>query len=677
MSNGSRRFFINPYTFVPLAKSGPVIPAANNSPHNAHHLWFESDCFTGTIEVELQFIAPAVVPGKQEKGTEEHPGNIRWYRNNGKLAIPGSRLRGHLFHLMKAINSSPITHFRDRAILERAPDDPQRGHQKGYIIQENGQFYVVGISSEILMAAEDRSEQPKLSKGGSPKTQAELANGDKIPFFDPDNPSKGLTGELFFDNPCGRKGPQRFKRYLSDKGTPSTGTWVQFRSWSGQDESNELKDINGGTKVHKVAAHIVKIQDIMKTKYIIPEDTMEKFRKNVQEMAMLLEERGECPPDVYQRILKMADLEPGTFVYFETDDNGQVTSIGRHYRYLSRKGSIGEVVKRTNGSFKPDSCPLFHLAGYANDSETSDGLKSRLWVDMAFCQKEDPPLIESDLRILSSQPPKAANFYLNGNGYDDPNATIRGRKFYWHDPKWYQPNWDNQDLNTGQYAFENPLPNKNKKQWSRAEVLMAKTEEPVPFTFTIHAMNLSRDEFNLLITAIEGFAPAGAECDWTHKIGHARPFMGSARMQVRSVKKLEFDDNCQPILQCVDKEACFQLSEWQKQKCFLKQTHIRALRRIMRSGGAYEQAHQDARILYPVRHKEGGDPKWEKGKPENHPKTFQWFAKQKVDDILKSPPALPDPGQGNAQTLSVNWSPPSQKRDGSSSNYKNKGGHRR
>ncbi|EFI34759.1 hypothetical protein Dthio_PD2135 [Desulfonatronospira thiodismutans ASO3-1] len=640
-----REFFINPYTFVPLDKSGPVIEVPENGPDNAHHLYFEKDCFTGRLEVELSFITPAVIPGDQQAGTEKAPGSIKLYRHNDKLAIPGSRLRGHLFNLMKAINSSPVTAYNDRAILAREPGD----HQKGYIIQENGQLYVVKINDEILMAAQDRSGKLFFEQG-KPKTKLTLSNGADIIEFNVDSPKSGTYGELHYGHPKNKTG--KYKKYLSDSsGISVTGNWVYFPSWSGQDGLNEIKDINNKTKAHKIDAHIVDIKQISNRRYRLDKDVVEKFQKNVSEMAKLLQDRGECSSKVYNRVRQMSELKPGMFVYFEANGD-TVTSIGRHYRYLSHQGSIEETVERTNKELSNKTCLLPFTGGFASDSDSSEGLKSRLWVDMARCITDEPPVEEKNLRILSSQPPKAACFYLNGKGYDDNKATIRGRKFYWHDSKWRWQLWDNHDQKCGLHAFENPFPNENKKQWARSEVIMADENTHVSFRFSIRFMNLSRDEIYLLMTAIEGFDKNEDGKQWMHKIGHARPFIGSACMTVNSMHVLGFDSQyLKPVVQNDDLEVIRDdLASWQEK--FEQKRNIQALKRIMSFEGAYYKA-KTARIMYPVKYKDNSTPNWKDS--SDAPKTFEWFVKQDKGKV--PPPVLPDPASDEPQYLPINWTP--------------------
>ena len=105
------------------------------------HAWLKNDpYFTGVIHCQLKFITPAVIPGEQQSGDDNGPGEIHAYTYDGNLAIPGSRIRGHLLNLMRAINSSPVpvpdrSSDEDRLILDREKSN----HKIGFIsIDNNG-----------------------------------------------------------------------------------------------------------------------------------------------------------------------------------------------------------------------------------------------------------------------------------------------------------------------------------------------------------------------------------------------------------------------------------------------------------------------------------------------------------------------------------------------------------
>jgi CRISPR-associated protein (TIGR03986 family) len=660
-----REYFINPYTFIPLRNGGPIF----SSREKPTHAWFEQGSFTGFIDCELSLITPTVIPGKQNK--DSTPGTIETYLYGDNLAIPGSRIRGHLLSLMRALNASPIKHYQDRIILKR--DESQR-HKKGFIIKKNNELYIQEVNEEVLVAsvsrkqkralphlnnnAEALAETPRAYNGGNPP--------QNIPEYDSNKDfTQGVTGNVSMQGCVNAP----FKHYYCSRtgALPSSGRWVKFACWSGQDRDNLLEDIRGGVQKHDNDWHLVNLDklDIAK-QYKIENTKTVIYNQCVKEMARLTADKDY--PVRAEIVEQLHPLKEEMFVYFELEGT-HIKSMGRHYRYLVKKGSVKEKVDKLHELLAysdPESqCLVEGISGWASDKD-SDGMKGRLFVEMAIGPQKDNAIVElKNLRILSSQPPKSANFYLEGGGYDNPNARIRGRKFYWNDPKWKDPMWDNADLHNGTHAFENPDPNNNQSQWSSAEVIIAKPDRPVSFKFRIRCINLTEDEKNLLITSLVGFKPAitpshdsktncmkpEIDLGWCHKVGHARPFMGSAIVRVCKVEEIDFEDKTwMPVSNRVSIEDLQKaLSDWQSGK--LTGPHIDMIKRIMNFNGAYQNTPEDARITYPLGQ---STPKYQSKKiteitwndHNNPPKTFQWFTK-------RSNTPLPKPEPGIDQSLKV------------------------
>lgn len=663
-----REYFINPYTFIPLSESGPVFGREDNA-----HAFFKSGAFTGRITCELELFTPTVIPGEQEPGTDRSPGEIKVYLYDNHLAIPGSRLRGHLMHLMRAINSSPISSYDNRVILEREQGD----HKKGFIFKKangslNGSLWVQEVEDEVLVAHSGRPGTPTLQGGVTIQLDNPLllSGGTKrdVPDIKASVPfdfTQGENGGIYWANPnWGPMGLRRVKKYHASPGSGSTinGRWVKIKAWSGQDGENIYAPMNDAEhlrEVHRNAWHLVNMERLDPSKQYEAGDILKRYNDGVEEMARLAEGRPKkTDQDCADNIRKMSPLEEGMFVYFEIDpNNNEIISIGRHYRYLFRKGSVEEKVDKlhsTMGMNGDAQCLVDGLAGWANERDR-EGRKGRLYVEMAIGPEYNNNLVQKkNLRILSSQPPKAANFYLEGGDYKNHSSYIRGRKFYWHDSKWEEKMWDNKDLENGDHAFENPEPGNQRlwKQWSKAPVIMATKKSPAVFRFTIRCVNLSENEKNLLLTALVGFNPVVKDgklqqgnCeDWCHKIGHARPFMGSGVIHILGANELYFDQNGKPdireaSLECWQKE----LSNWQD--IFNNCSHIPTLKRVMRFGGAYEDLEaqeSNARITYPWGQKAVSSLTWN-CPPNDRPKTFEWFGKNK-----STPLPFPQPGQSQA-----------------------------
>ncbi|MEW6386140.1 MAG: TIGR03986 family CRISPR-associated RAMP protein [Thermodesulfobacteriota bacterium] len=667
----SRKYFINPYTFIPLRSEGAIFPPRDQ----VTHAWFEPGTFTGRITCQLTFLTPVIIPGEQRAGTEEEPGYICTYLHQGRLAIPGSRLRGYLLNLMRTINSSPLVHFQDQEILKRRKNNPR----KGFIIKkDNGQWAIQEVDNEVLIMHNNRNRvNQKLSGGCEPefKPQSFTFTGTPcdIPSYNTVNAKTIKPTKIYFQQATWKPSPQ-YKKYLAQKdiGSPQPldGRWVKFEAWSGQDGANCLPDNEGNSGTHWNQWHLVNLDECGKD-YELDKDFINDYKVGVEAMARRLKE-NKTHAGLAAEVLKMKKLTPGMFVYFLLGaDNRTVVSMGRHYHYLVRLGTVGDKVRKACGlaaGTHTAPCLVQQLAGWASGRE--GGLKSRLWVEMALVSREKHvEICEKNLRILSSQPPQAHNFYLRGGDYDHENSRIRGRKFYWHDPRWGDKMWDNQDLGEGDCAFENPQPGLQKlwEQWSKAQVIWATREQPVTFEFDLRVLNLTQDELYLLITALVGFDPKildggilgqGELEDWCHKIGHARPFLGSSYIRITKAEALRFDKNtwkpriC-PISLSEWLPRWQTLKDWQNSN-LEKENHIACLKRVMRFRGAYEDLKEDekeARISYPLGQKKVYSLTWEIPDDTKQPKIFHWFS-QKV------PPSLPDPKPGYSQALQVVIEPP-------------------
>lgn len=752
----ARTYFINPYTFVPLSKNGPACTADEND--EATHALLQEDCFTGKIHCKLRFITPAVIPGEVTKGDKStSPGLIRAYAHNGYAAIPGSRIRGHLCNLMRAINSSPLAELQKEEHLFRRVNEEVK---KGYLIYDSSKdsYMLQEVRDEILVAHPERAGIKNLLRNAEPLTQplcytnrgkttvvtfsfpnflefSRLNSGinlnqtikqrepidggfrfnkntvqddatieaiDRavatglaepktvavpsacgIPEYTTGN---AAAGAVFFKNPGDGRGVRRFKKYMTDPTTSSDtqsvggigSRWVAFRNWSGMDGESRNTGTDGTLHAHWNAYHVV---DLSRWKNGPPMAVDKKLIADFRAGVQLLAEKQE--KNLETSVRKMADLADGTFVYFTVDSNGNIKTIGRHYRYLVYVGGPREKTEEANKTLGVNfmQCPVTGMSGWSDDTS---GKKGRLWVEMA-CGPEleqlirDHLLVEKDLRILSSQPPKQYRFYLDNGDYNSDASVIRGRKFFWHDPKWEEPMWDNEDSGVGRYSFENPFPqDKNLwEQWSKAEVLMATESEPVEFTFTIRVQNLNPDELYLLLTSLTGFMPKAeggglipekGKDSWCHKVGHARPYLGSGIISITGIEQLTIDPaSWKPQLEPVYVETSppvrkqemaptwiSDLTAWQQEKFPHTTPHIKALRRIMRFQGAYENLKPDqesARITYPlgqnvknIKNTEGLTWRCEAKK---QPKTFSWFAQRNV-------PALPKAESGGSQALKVN-----------------------
>ena len=400
----ARQYTINPYTFVPLGKK--CLP--ENEPEDIHHLWLDENRLTGKIHVKLTYVTPAVIPRKQSPGTVDGPGYIETYVHNGHVAIPGSRIRGHLMSLMRALNSSPILQYEDRAILQRR--ERNKNPRKGFVIDDHGTLKVQEIRpirvgeerlDEYLSVHPQRYEvaRLRLQNGTPPETDPKVfVRGvlQPVPQFEPVRAltAQGTRGDIYWDHPNWGPFPaQRFKHYLSTgtAGAKATGRWVKFLSWSGQDRDNRLNDMQKKQPmVHRNGWHVVNLDSLGRTYNLSSNGILKAFAATSGETARLLEERAENEATgraLKKDILAGEKLKAGDFVYFIVDeDRNEVTSIGRHYHYLFMKESVKDRVDRANRTIcngpPPMRCIVSELGGWSpvekhQKNEKDAGMKGR------------------------------------------------------------------------------------------------------------------------------------------------------------------------------------------------------------------------------------------------------------------------------------------------------------
>jgi CRISPR-associated protein (TIGR03986 family) len=252
---------------------------------------------------------------------------------------------------------------------------------------------------------------------------------------------------------------------------------------------------------------------------------------------------------------KRHELKIGDIVYFR-EENGRVVNMGpvELYRVLY-KHSLDEILLRKHKDFlpcqKPENlCPACRLFGWVapEAEEEATALKGFIHFSPArWAGKSGPKTQWVTLQPLGQPKPSCWQFYLNcqnvgqNAGYNDDNATIRGRKFYWHKPNAHanRPQsgadvnsvWDQRGGN-GQ-----PLADDQNKT---VELLLP---DNAVFEFTVDFENLSDAELGLLLLTLQpnllgeqALEEVGVSSHLYHHFGMGKPLgLGSAEVQIKSL----------------------------------------------------------------------------------------------------------------------------------------------
>lgn len=114
--SGLKHFHL-PYNFIPVDTRGTRTESAatlaeGKATHPARHDVWDRQCQSGRILCEVLADTPIVVGGRQlprkHKGDKEEPAVVEPYRSDGRIAIPGSTLRGMVGSLAEALSQSAL-----------------------------------------------------------------------------------------------------------------------------------------------------------------------------------------------------------------------------------------------------------------------------------------------------------------------------------------------------------------------------------------------------------------------------------------------------------------------------------------------------------------------------------------------------------------------------------------
>jgi CRISPR-associated protein (TIGR03986 family) len=255
--------------------------------------------------------------------------------------------------------------------------------------------------------------------------------------------------------------------------------------------------------------------------------------------------------------LEVVDEEKkkGDIVYF-TEQNGWVVDMGpvELYRVLYTH-SLDDILMSKHCDFLTcqdhnDLCPACRLFGWVapEAEEEATALKGFIHFSPArWAGKSGPKTQWVNLQPLGQPKPSCWQFYLNcqnvgqNAGYNDDNATIRGRKFYWHKPNAHanRPQsganvnsvWDQRGGN-GQ-----PLADDQNKT---VELLLP---DNAVFEFTVDFENLSDAELGLLLLTLQpnllgeqALEEVGVSSQLYHHFGMGKPLgLGSAEVKITSI----------------------------------------------------------------------------------------------------------------------------------------------
>ncbi len=122
--------FYNPYQFVPVERPNDAqkrasctreeFPDPEKRPKHVTHERYVPGKHSGRLVVRLRTVTPVVVGGEQIRKEKDFT-EVKPYRAGGRVAIPGSSIRGLTSSVIEAATDGPLRVLTDRALSYRKP----------------------------------------------------------------------------------------------------------------------------------------------------------------------------------------------------------------------------------------------------------------------------------------------------------------------------------------------------------------------------------------------------------------------------------------------------------------------------------------------------------------------------------------------------------------------------
>ncbi len=478
--------FVNPYTFIPLARRTAVtgLGPLEDSPAP----------ITGIVHCTLETMRPIAVPGAQPKD-----GPIPFFRIAGVPAIPGSSLRGCIRSVFEVVTASCVRTNAEYLHSTSGLKNP------GLLTKRKDGSY------ELFDAVRYRVKKDSLARGRK--------TGDRVRFE-------------------GKKGKSSTSGTVTD-----IESWCHHTGWF-----LHVNTIDTGEPNHPSVFEQGKSLGVVEARYVEEAlcKNIEKYNKKDEETKRQKRtaEEGEAPRNVYaqeyEEAFERMKLGDGMLpVWYGVQTSGSVKSyqfswaqVSRSVYPVSPKDLVAEKGLSSCTSEK-HACPACALFGFIPDGNGDGAARaSRVRFSDATLAKGSPcEFIKHsdgmDPYLLPLMEPRQSAFemYLRNEKYphaftpESVGTELAGRKAYWHHQSQIQ--WgESQQTMSGEQLTQ------------RMEVLA----DGARFSFNVYVDGVTKEQLNTLLWVLTfGQYWTGGDACW-HLIGHGKPVgLGSVRITVESI----------------------------------------------------------------------------------------------------------------------------------------------
>lgn len=514
--------FINPYTFVPLPKNGAV----RSDPEQCADPVFSGE-IKCTLITKMQIAVPDELKNpcdsdSEEKRTEPKEYDFFSYTIDGKriAVIPGSGIRGVIRSVFETLTDSCMR-------LNDSNDDYFHTRLNktfpGIIEFKNGGY--------ILYKAKRLRDTEDLGYSGKYHT------GDKI---------KGIGS---------RPGKNNAPDIVVWEGGSINGVYLCVNCFKGKDNSSHpsvfvreeiLEKALDKCYIDRLKVNVEMYEGEYKEKY---NDAIENMEKH----------GGQLPVWYYY------DAQNGHY-YFAPSQYSRAVFVKQPKDFVEEA-----KIERCGKEEKIcEACALFGFIGEnKQEDKRKDSRASRVRFTDAECVTPDPFDGSYILPILSNPRLSSFEFYLDGGtdenrlprtafGADTKGVTLRGRKFYWHDPK-------------AHISSDNATAMAHPPMAVKTELVKAGVE----FKFSVFFDKITDEQLKKLVFALNLGNNDSSRC---HKIGHGKPIgLGSVKIKVDEIHKRSFEDGVYSVVDVTE-----EIVAEAKEKLFRQSRELQAfLQRVL------------------------------------------------------------------------------------------------
>ena len=502
-SIGNNRF-INPYNFI----------SVDWNQTERKNIKDIKGRLSGRISCQITTKSPLAIPGDIIDCDENNHKTYDFMKTpSGEYMIPGSSIRGAIRSIYEAASDSCFVTAKKEKVFTRRAEARENG--KPFLLSFQNGNWKVEEAERFLIIIDDE----KYTPFNKPKFNSYIRwsyeelhrhdYGEKISF---------VPGEMYI-NQRGIKVGKVIKQIGTDvvgKADSNEG-YLYVGSVPPTEFNKKQKKDLPQTKKH--------FESVFKKK-----DDGESYhidQKKINSLMQLCKCYNDCSINrclsdetpFYNGVYKLLSEKGQNIPVWYNEKSGMLSlaSIGRMAYDKLMGDKLYEKVPCTSREQLCKACSLF---GTANE-EGKIGSKIRFTDAIsdlgsgAKCKKN------ITLKELSSPKTSYVEFYTTGNGYDDDESKLRGRKIYWH------------SLKDGSYQH-----NQKTKRNSTMELVDSNNR----FSFTVYFDSITEEQFNELVWVLTlgDNNEDGVHC---HKIGQGKSIgLGSVKIVIKECKIRDFSE---------------------------------------------------------------------------------------------------------------------------------------